>query len=346
MKRLIILLMLPAVMLSCSNHDRVFDDFDTQTLYFPNQYPVRTLSLGNDILDNSIDRQHKFTISVLVGGFYENNDRDWRVNFEIDETLVPDDYLKNPKGAFLKALPREYYTLSPDAQVTIPKGSFEGKITVSLTDAFFEDPLAITGCYVVPLRITGSPDTENILHGTPNDLAPVPADPHVTSQWDVLPKDYTLFGVKYVNPYHGDWLRRGKTYVRDASGQVVNTITYHAEHTEYNTVATLTTTALNQASTSVTIDNTTLKLSISADDDQNLSVNSTSTAAYTYLYGSGKYKEYGDSWGGTPENPTPRDAIYLDYFFQKGDLTYEAIDTLVFRDRNISFEATRPTPVN
>lgn len=54
--------------------------------------------------------------------------------------------------------------------------------------------------------------------------------------------------------------------------------------------------------------------------------------------------ENGDSWGGTPENPTPRDAVYLNYFYERENgQRCEVLDTLVFRDRGIVFEADRPT---
>jgi hypothetical protein len=346
MKRLIIFILTLPALWGCENEKRVFDDYDYQTIYFPIQYPVRTLSLGNDLIDNSIDRQHKFTVSALVGGFYQSNNRDWRVDFEVDASLVPENTLRNKNGEFLIAMPEQYYSLDPGGQVVIPKGSFEGKITVSLEDAFFADPVAITGRYVIPLRITGSPDTERILRGEPNDRAPATPDPHQPTHWDVAPMDYTLFAVKYVNPYHGDWLRRGKTFVRDASGAVVRTIVYHAGHVEYNTVATLKTISMNEATTSVTIDGATLSLSMRADEGGDIEMGCQSSPDYEFLYGSGKYEQGGESWGGTPEKPTLRDAIYLDYYFEKAGYTFEAVDTLVFRDRNIFMETERPTIVN
>jgi len=123
----------------------------------PYQYPVRTLSLGNDRIDNSLDRQHKFNMGVCVGGYYNSNKQDWRVDFEIDPTLVPDYFYRG--DAKVEALPEEYYVLTPSSRAIIPKGSFSGLIEVQLTDAFFEDPKALTGAYVIPIRITGSPDT-------------------------------------------------------------------------------------------------------------------------------------------------------------------------------------------
>ena len=41
-----------SLLASCTNESIAFDDFERQTIYMPYQYPVRTLSLGNDRIDN------------------------------------------------------------------------------------------------------------------------------------------------------------------------------------------------------------------------------------------------------------------------------------------------------
>ena len=46
-----------------------------------------------------------------------------------------------------------YYNATFD-KITIPAGSFFGKLRVNLTDAFFADPLTTGLHYVIPLRIT------------------------------------------------------------------------------------------------------------------------------------------------------------------------------------------------
>ena len=66
-----------SLLASCTNESIAFDDFERQTIYMPYQYPVRTLSLGNDRIDNSLDRQHKFNMGVCVGGYYNSNKQDW-----------------------------------------------------------------------------------------------------------------------------------------------------------------------------------------------------------------------------------------------------------------------------
>lgn len=331
----------------CNSQDIKFDDYDYQTLYMPYQYPVRTLSLGNDRVDNSLDRQHKFNIGVCVGGYYDTNKRDWRVDFEIDESLVPD-YLYRGNNK-VEALPREYYTLTPESQVVIPKGSFSGLIEVQLSDEFFEDPKALLGTYVIPIKITGSPDTDRIIWGTPVEGKEETADVHITEDWSVMPMHFSLFGVKYFNPWHGSWLRRGALIVRDEHGAVIDEecVTYREEFVENDEVVRLTTTSMTSVESELSVATERWKLSLEVDPATNrIAVASTASSAIS-VNGTGSYKENGDSWGGTPEEPVLRDAVYLNYFYERSNgQRCEVLDTLVFRDRNIVFEATRPTVKN
>ena len=342
MKKILTLFLVGFCLVSCWNEKIEYDDYDTKSIYFPYQYPVRTLSLGNDVIDNSLDRQHKFNIGVCVGGYYNRNKQDWTVNFMVDESLVGTN-LYNVDGLQLKALPAEYYTLNPSSSVVIPEGSFSGLIEVQLTDAFFEDPEAILGTYVIPLKITSVQEPAVLLAGEVKEGVADP-DPHNPEDWKVTPMDYTLFGVKYVNKYHGSWLRRGAQIVRNQSGEIVDEYRYHGEYVEYDEVVTLTTTALNSFETTLNIKDEEWTLEVTADDDENMTVVSSEDSPVTVTYGAGHYKENADTWGGTPEDPTPRDAIYLNYFYERQDGNVcEISDTLVFRDRGIVFENERPT---
>lgn len=328
----------------CDSAGVKFDDFDHQTIYMPYQYPVRTLSLGNDRIDNSLDRQHKFNIGVCVGGYYDTNKRDWRVDFEIDETLVPDYFYRgNDK---VEALPREYYTLTPESRVVIPKGSFSGLIEVQLTEAFFEDPKALLGTYVIPIKITGSPDTGHIIFGTPAEGREETADVHINEDWTVRPMHFSLFGVKYVNPWHGSWLRRGALIVRDGQGAVIDEecVVYRNEFVERDEVVRLTSTSMTSAATELAVAAERWRLSLDVDPATNRIAVASTAASAIKVTGTGSYRENGDSWGGTPEEPVLRDAVYLNYFYERANgQRCEVLDTLVFRDRNIIFEAARPT---
>ena len=56
---------------SCYNADREFPDYEKgTTAYFAYQNPVRTLVLGNDIYDNTLDNAHKCRIWSTMGGAY------------------------------------------------------------------------------------------------------------------------------------------------------------------------------------------------------------------------------------------------------------------------------------
>ena len=340
MKKIIFFLVVMGFV-SCNNQDKMFDDFETQSLYFPFQYPVRTLSLGNDRLDNSLDKQHKFNIGISIGGLYMQNTKNWTANFEVDNSLVFQ-YLVNAKGDTLRVLPAAYYTLSPASTVTIPKGSFAGLIEVQLTDAFFADSLSIKGNYVIPVKIISSPDDVEILRGVATEGILTP-NIHVTTDWSVLPRDYTLFGIKYVNPYHGTWLRRGKMVVKSSVGDVLSTVVYRTRSVEFDIPTTLTTTKLNEVNGTMNVETESWKVNLSVDNDKNILVKTATGSAIT-VNGTGKYVENGDTWGGTPENPTPRDVLHVNYTYTRtnGNIC-EVSDTLVFRDRGIKIEEARPT---
>src|SRR5687768_15506949 len=71
--------------ISCESDDPTerFSDFDYTTVYFPYQYPVRTLVLGDYSVDNSNDNNLKFLISARVAGMYRN-DKNWNVSYTLD----------------------------------------------------------------------------------------------------------------------------------------------------------------------------------------------------------------------------------------------------------------------
>src|SRR5690606_34732653 len=154
MKKFLVFTCMVASLAGCKNSDVTFPDFEYTSGYFPYQFPVRTLVLGDDIYDNTNDNAHRFVISVAMGGVYENN-KNRVFNIEVDESLC-DQVVFDGSGNPIRALPRSYYTLSPENQITIPKGAMNGGVTVQLTDAFFEDADAIGLNYVVPIRLTGS----------------------------------------------------------------------------------------------------------------------------------------------------------------------------------------------
>lgn len=192
---------------SCYNADKEFPDYEGgTTAYFAFQTPVRTLVLGNDIYDNSLDNAHKCQIWATMGGAYGG--RDAVVNFIVDESLCNNLYFTDEAGNQsnkVLALPSTHYQLLSDV---IPyNGDSRGYVEVQFTNDFFNDPKSIENNYVIPLRMTGVTGIDHILTGTPREgLSP---ERQNTSDWEVLAKDYVLYCVKYMNPWQAKYIRRG-----------------------------------------------------------------------------------------------------------------------------------------
>ena len=189
---------------ACENGDQEFDDFEGgTTVYFAYQTPVRTIVLGDDEYDTTLDKQHKCQIQATFGGSY--NGSDGSVQIAVDNSLVNN--LTFADGTPVKAMPESYYTLSTTNLAF--NGTFNGKTDVQLTDAFFNDPDAVKNTYVIPVVMTSQSGFYHIFTGTLKDGATaVRTD---ASVWDVTPKDYVLYCVKFLNKYSGFWLTNGTT---------------------------------------------------------------------------------------------------------------------------------------
>jgi len=341
--------------MSCNQDEfRSFEDYDYTTVYFPYQYPVRTLILGDySLADNSRDKEFKFLISARIGGVYKNNS-DVKIAYQIDESLV-DNLLTNPNqwdgkttttSDVLAALPSNYYTLGGDGKsFIIPKGSYHGGVEIQLTPAFFDDPLAWKTHYVIPLRIT-STSADSVLSGytvIPN------ADPRVMNDWDVVPKDFTIFGIKFVNPFHGKYLHKGKSVITMQGSDEIQTITYSAVSPttgiptlELNEILTLHTSGKNRVTTTARLrdlvsspGNFEIYLDF-IDGGDDCIVTDTENSKFP-VKGSGRYARDTETWGGKT-----RDAIYLNLEVTNGASTATITDTLVFRDKGINFQEYSP----
>ena len=192
---------------SCYNADKDFPDYEGgTTAYFAYQFPVRTLVLGNDIYDNTLDNAHKCQIWSTMGGAYGG--RNAFVDIVVDESLCDNLYFTDEGGNAaepVRPMPTSYYSLSSN-QIAY-NGDPRGYVEVQFTDAFFNDPKAIENTYVIPLRMTNVKGIDHILTGTPREgLTPSRTN---TDDWEVLAKDYVLYCVKYMNPWQGKYIRRG-----------------------------------------------------------------------------------------------------------------------------------------
>jgi hypothetical protein len=323
-----------AGMFSCKNFEIDHPDFDYTTGYFPYQYPVRTLVLGDYIYDNTNDNAHRFVISVAMGGLYENT-KNRSFSFEVDNSLC-NNILFATGGDAIKAMPANYYSLSSPGTIVIPKGDMNGGVTVQLTDAFFSDPLAIKLGYVVPLRLKGSSDVDSILSGKSTISG---ADVRVASQWNVAPKNFTMFAVKYINEFHGNYFHYGTSKVKDASGTEVETTTYSTPYVENNMVTKLTTTARYQVSLNMLFKSSIVKGDLKmllTFNGNNCTITAPAGLAYT-ITGTGTFKSKEYSWGSKQ-----RDGIVLNYTVTTATNKYEASDVLVARDRAVVMEVYTP----
>jgi Domain of unknown function (DUF1735). len=327
--------MLLVGLISCENQEAVFSDFDYTTGYFPYQYPVRTLVLGDYIYDNTNDNNHKFLISAAMGGVYKNTE-DRVFNIELAPDLCKNVLFTSTLDT-IHLMPSSYYTLSSSSQLTIPAGKVNGNIEVQLTDAFFDDPLAIKLGYVIPLRIVDVTGLDSVLRGSSSKTSP---DCRVAGDWTVAPKDYTMFAVKYINPYHGKYLHRGVSNVT-SNNLVLETKRYHQKYVVDDEVWSLVTTAKNTVTVSGTLHSSlivgTLKMDLTFNNDGTCTIKEATGSNYA-ITGNGKFVKDGDEWGNKK-----RDAIQISYQFTSGANNFSATDTLVARDRGVVMEVFKPT---
>nr|WP_294929453.1 DUF5627 domain-containing protein [uncultured Flavobacterium sp.] len=346
---------------SCTNQDAEFDNFDHTAVYFAYQFPVRTITLGEDIFDTTLDNQHKCRIIATLGGVY-SNDTDVSIDVEVADPLTTG-LLFKAAGDNILPMPSNYYTLLSNKMV-IAKGQITGGIDVQLTDAFFADPLAVKNTYVIPLKMTNVVNADSILSGKALVANPNRA---IAGDWAVVPKDFIFYAVKYVNPWHGFYLRRGKDVVtRDNS---TTTEERKKEYVEYDEVVKLSTLSLSKLvypisnyKTKYGI-NLNLKVDITLDQNEKCILNereasyqlNDSTTVYNIsASGTGSFVKKGEikSWGNKD-----RDAMYLDYTVNYTVKTtfpvknlpddiqvvkYVTNDILVLRDRGVTAEVFSP----
>lgn len=335
--KLTLFLFISILFASCENEDWEFPDFEYQTVYFAHQYPVRTITLGEDIFDTSLDNDWKFEIMATTGGVYEN-ETDILIDVSVDNTLV--EGLTFEDGRDIMTMPSNYYSMATD-NIIIPKGDIVGGVEVQLTEAFFTDSLAINRNYVIPVRMTNVQQADSILVGEPNSADVRRA---VASDWAVQPKDFVLYAVKYINPLHGYYLRRGEDIIvgKNGNSELDQTIVRGEEFVEDDEVVMLTTQSLNEVLFPITFKasddtNIDVPLILKFDEEGNITVG-TNSNNYT-VTGSGEFVKDGEinSWGNQD-----RDAIYLNYEVELENFHVSSTDTLVIRNRGVEMELFTP----
>ena len=339
---------------SCYNADRDFPDYEGgTTAYFAYQYPVRTLILGNDIYDNSLDNEHKCRIWSTMGGAYGG--RNAKAEIVVDNSLCDNLWFVDEGGnAFAQVLPMpsSYYQLASN---TISyNGDPRGYVEVQFTDAFFNDPKAVENTYVIPLVMKSVAGIDHILTGTPR----VGTTPSRTNSeyWEVLPKDYVLYCVKYMNPWQAKYIRRGvdnvtekgatTTVVRKDMSFVNSDLEHYKENpvNQNDEVCGITTKNMSQAIFPVSFKTSGASISckliltfngnqctVSTDDE-----NVTASGSGEFIPKGTDRAEYKDyKWGSMNGEPVSRDILRLAYnvSFNDRDIQVATNDTMVVQTR-------------
>lgn len=323
-------------MTSCHNSDLDFPDFDYSAVYFPYQTPVRTIVLGEDTYDTTNDNAHQCEVYATLSGLYENT-KNVVVDIEVDNSLCDNLTFTDDEQTAVKPLPSSYYNLTAD-QISLNKTLSAG-VLVKLTDAFFADPDAIKTTYVLPLKMTEVSGADSILMGTAVATYPIATK---EDDWSVAPKHYVLYALKYINPWHAYYLRRGEDKITEDG--TTTTALRHEEYVEYDEVVSMSTVSMTETLYPVTLsiaqadgsanDVREFNLDLIFDGDD-ITVESSSSNVLS-ASGSGKYVVDGElkSWGNEDRN-----AIYLSYQVTLDDgIKVETTDTLVVRNRGVTLE--------
>lgn len=328
---------LAAIFSSCENMDVSFPDYEGGvSVYFPYQYPVRTIVLGEDEYDTTLDNQHKCKIFATMGGTY--NGRNIKLEIAVDNSLCDNLFFED--GSDVTPMPAEYYSLASNDIYF--NGGFQGGVEVQLNDAFFADPAALKNTYVIPLVIKNQTGADRILSGKPIIEGDTPQRPN-SSYWDVKPMDYVLYCVKYINPYHAYYLRRGVDIVTE-NGTTATEVR-HKQYVEDDEVCSTVTRTLNSVIFPLTtryVDNGTpknLKCDLLLTFNEKGECTITSDTEGVTATGTGKYlkKSEKKAWGNKD-----RDGLYLDYQVDFGVKQIQTKDTLVWQRRGVKPEEFTP----
>jgi len=336
---LFILFITMAIFSSCENGDWEFPDYKYQAVYFAYQYPVRTITLGEDIFDTTLDNEGKCMIMATLGGVYENGSN-ITIGVQVDNSLV-DGFLFGEGQSQITALPSTHYTLASN-EITIPSGELSGGVEVQLTDAFFDDPKSLENNYVIPLKMLTATTVDSILSGESQVGTPRRG---VTTDWAVQPKDFTFYAVKYINPWEGFYLRRGKDVIvgKNGNSDLNRTIERSEQYVVDDEVVMLDSESRFQVNFPLSLQGADgvdlgIVLLLNFDETGNVTVSSSNPDAYSAT-GTGEFIKDGEenSWGSQD-----RDALYLSYKIDLDDVNVTTQDTLVIRNRGVAFETFSP----
>ena len=182
-----------------------FDDYDIQ---YPTKRVLFTYQTYN--YQVVVGEGLQLKVGFVFAGLPEN-DRDRVVKYTVDESLVT--------NANQTALPADLYEFDNSSEIVIPKGALKAYMPVRLDSAkFVNDPKALTGEYILPVKITEA-DADEISPG----------------------KEYTLISLSYQGRQFGNY-----TYTGKATGSDGQTIEYTNQPTATNSIRQLQTVAADK----------------------------------------------------------------------------------------------------
>lgn len=291
MRRLTKILLIPVsiLLLMQSCYDDYFQDFEYSAVYFAVQDPLRTVIIEDG-------KELKVEIGAVLGGKY-SNEADEKVQFTIAPELL-NDYPQ------LKLLPAEYYQLSNNSEIVIPKGSFLGTIDLTLNENFIADKDAHDLYYALPVEIT-STSADSVLAG----------------------KEHTIIAIKYQNKYYGSYWIKGIDHTLNEANEIVSSYRYSNADLVTNNYTIFSTMAVDSSIVSyVGLDisgNNSMKLAI--NNEGNVTISSAASTDISMIDGTGNYM-------GSEKQ------FYLDYSYMKGAEKHQVKDTLYYFDTPVKLE--------
>jgi len=120
-------------------------DYPYTSVYFVNQYYNRNVIIGEGL---------QIGVGISFSGVVDNKE-ERTATLAVDPALV----IEEDKSV----LPPDYYTVQNNFKIVIPKGSYSGYLPVTLDSVkFLNDPKAVSGEYVLPMRIVSVSKVDSI----------------------------------------------------------------------------------------------------------------------------------------------------------------------------------------
>ncbi len=302
MKRAInrVILAAAVVAISTSCYDDYAKDYETSSVYFAAQQPLRTVIAERDM---------SVSVGVSIGGKRSGYKSDWASYTIGDQTALDE--------AGLTLLPESYYTLSNANTFTVPSSSMLpiAEVEINFTEDFYNDPLSVGQHYALPFTITDS-SLDRFVEG----------------------KESSIVGFKYISTFHGTYyttnglisqIASDGTTVEDSWVYTKSDITANAmlEFTTIsrneidggNQVVTAGLTKINLGKVLLTFDSENKAVAIEAGAGNTTYVADSGVASYSYV---------------VDENSANKDErlhITIKYRMVQAGVTYEVKTTLIRR---------------